>query len=372
MLYLIAGQLQQYWGPLRLFSSFLFLMGLGVATAGLLCWYGLPRLWLRLPYDRGRAHTHSAGAARGKPPGAGLWLLLLLLPVLIMVLPPTMRVWQVVGCLILAMLSGYLDDRSCNSWSEVRKGLIDVGVALLAALALCQGQDMTIWLPLYKLPLIVPLWIYLPAATLLLWLTINATNCSDGVDGLAGTLTLLSLFYLGFFLYVVVGHAEIARYLLIPHNPEGARWALLVLTVAGGVAGYLWHNAEPSQVLMGDAGSRFLGLLVGVAVLASGNPFLILVVAPVVLVNGGTGLVKLLLLRGLKRLGFAVHRPESDSDATGPRPNAIVLLLHRVRFPLHDHCRVKLKWSNAQVLLRFVIVQAFLTPLLFALLVKIR
>jgi phospho-N-acetylmuramoyl-pentapeptide-transferase len=43
-----------------------------------------------------------------------------------------------------------------------------------------------------------------------------------------------------------------------------------------------------------------------------------------------------------------------------------------VRFPLHDHCRKNLNWSNAQVLLRFLIIQAFLTPVLFGLLVKIR
>ena len=46
--------------------------------------------------------------------------------------------------------------------------------------------------------------------------------------------------------------------------------------------------------------------------------------------------------------------------------------LHAIRFPLHDHCRKNMHWSNAQVLMRFVLVQAFLTPLLFVLLIKVR
>ncbi len=47
-------------------------------------------------------------------------------------------------------------------------------------------------------------------------------------------------------------------------------------------------------------------------------------------------------------------------------------MLHSVRFPLHDHCRKNMRWSNAQVLMRFVLIQSFLTPLLFVILVKIR
>jgi len=217
-------------------------------------------------------------------------------------------------------------------------------------------------------------------STVLLWFTMNATNCSDGVDGLAGSLTTLSLFYLGAFLYGVVGHVEVSKYLLVPHNPEGARWAILLFTVSGALAGYLWHNADPSRVLMGDAGSRFLGLLVGVAVLAAGNPFLIVVVAPVVLANGGTGLVKVALLRIFKRIGMDIvpsaRKPagdtvDGDGDGEAAQP-AVVRALHSIRFPLHDHCRKVLGWSNAQVLLRFILIQAFLTPILLALLVKVR
>jgi phospho-N-acetylmuramoyl-pentapeptide-transferase len=203
----------------------------------------------------------------------------------------------------------------------------------------------------------VPTAVYVPAAAFLLWLTMNATNCSDGVDGLAGTLTGIALVMIAVMLYVVVGYRPVANYFLVPCNPAAASWAILVMTVVGGFGGYLWFNAEPSKVLMGDAGSRFLGLLTGAAVLITGNPFLILAFAPIVLVNGGGGLAKLVLLRLAKRVGFNI-----GEDAA----------IRKIRFPLHDHCKKNLGWSNAQVLMRFTLLQLVVMPILLLVIIKVR
>jgi phospho-N-acetylmuramoyl-pentapeptide-transferase len=372
MLYWLGTWLSGYWGPFRLFNSHLILLALGTLVCGVLVWSRLPRVWHLLPRDRGKSLVKEGAVSAGKPTGAGYAMLLLMLPVLLLCVP--LGFWElgVMAALFLAMLFGFMDDRSTVPWGEVRKGALDLLGAAVAAFCLSRGEAVSIWLPVYKEAIILPLWVSLPGATLLLWFTMNATNCSDGVDGLAGGLTLLSLFALAGLLYGVVGYRPVADYLLIPHRSDGARWAILVASVAGGLAGYLWHNAEPSRVLMGDAGSRLLGLLVGIAVLAAGNPFLIFVVSPVVLVNGGTGLLKLLLLRMLKRVGFETAHPGRLSPEAAAGQHVLVRALHSVRFPLHDHCRHKLCWSNAQVLMRFMLLQAFLIPLLFVLLVKIR
>ncbi len=369
--------LSEWWGPFRLLGSYLVLIGFGTCAAGLTTWLGLPRLWDRLPRDRGKVVAHAGAVAAGKPTGAGLLIVCLVVPWLLVVMPWQAQQLGILGCLALCMLTGYLDDRSGKPWSEFRKGILDLVVALLACLALSRGQAVPVWWPLAKGTFELPLWGFLAVGTPVLWLCINTANCSDGVDGLAGGLIMLSLFYLGGFLYVVVGHVEVANYLLVPHNPQGAKWALLVFTMAGGLAGYLWHNAEPSAVLMGDAGSRSLGLLIGVAVLASGNPALVVVVAPVILINGGAGLVKLAVLRGLRRLGFDIQDPAAKAKPENGGGVAVahyhvLRLLHSVRFPLHDHCRKNLKWSNTQVLVRFLLIQAFLTPFLLLLLVKLR
>ena len=83
--------------------------------------------------------------------------------------------------------------------------------------------------------------------------------------------------------------------------------------------------------------------------LATGNPFLLVVVAGVLLANGATGLLKVALLRFF---GIGIFR--------------------NVRYPLHDHMRHNLGWSPTQVLMRFMILQAILTPAILVLLIKVR
>jgi phospho-N-acetylmuramoyl-pentapeptide-transferase len=144
------------------------------------------------------------------------------------------------------------------------------------------------------------------------------------------------------------------------------------MTISGGIAGYLWWNAEPSKVLMGDAGSRFLGLLVGAGVLVTGNPFLIFVFAPVVIANGGLGLVKLIILRVLKMFKIDTRPTATLTKEEQAKQNKIVKALFAIRFPLHDHMKRNHSWSNAQVLMRFMLVQMFLVPILFLIFVKIR
>jgi len=100
---------------------------------------------------------------------------------------------------------------------------------------------------------------------------------------------------------------------------------------------------------MGDAGSRPIGLLIGLLVVATNNPLFLLLIGSVLLLNGATGLVKVALMRffGLRILGG-------------------------VRFPLHDHCRKELGWSNSQVLVRFMLVHLGVSALLVILALKVR
>lgn len=375
MIYWFANWLIPFWGPFRLLQSHALLLAGGTFTAALAVWLLLPRLWHRLPRDRGKAICGDVGGMKsaGKPTGAGLYVTLAALPAILLFAP--LKPWDMaaVATLYLAMLFGYLDDKSLVPWGELKKGLLDAVVSAAIATFIFLGHYETIngesvmlaWLPFIKGPTIINgigVWclsaaLYIPVATFLLWFTMNATNCSDGVDGLAGTLTLITLVMLAVILYIAVGYRPVAHYFLIPAYAEAARWAIVVMCVAGAFAAYLWYNAEPSMILMGDAGSRFLGILVATASLMTGNPLIVLALAPIVLVNGGCGLGKLLLLRIAKRVGFDIGEGN---------------LIRRIRFPLHDHCKKNLKWSNAQVLMRFVLMQLVVMPILLLILLKVR
>lgn len=349
MLHWLGYQLIAFYGPFRLLKSHLFLIGFGTALAAGLTWYCLPRLWQRLPCDRGRQYAVGASQSLGKPVGAGIIFIPVFVLASLLALPLDGRFLEVLGVILLVMLEGYLDDRKPGGLSEYQLGLIDLGLALLGAIILCQLRPVQIWLPVFKGEVLLPVWVFIPLATALIWLTTNATNCSDGVDGLSGSLSVVSFINLGGVLYGIVGHPGISAYLLVPYYPDGIGWATLGFVMAGCLIGYLWHNAPPSFVLMGDAGSRPIGFLMALLVLASGNPFLILVVSGVILVNGATGLLKLFLLRFFK-----------------------IGIFKKVYYPLHDHVRREKGWSNGQVLVRFVLLQLVLTPLLLLFVFKVR
>jgi phospho-N-acetylmuramoyl-pentapeptide-transferase len=153
----------------------------------------------------------------------------------------------------------------------------------------------------------------------LVWVSVNVTNCTDGVDGLSGSLALATIMTI---------------YLIDKVKGVSGDFTLPILFFAVCILGYLWHNATPSTLLMGDAGSRGMGLFIGIAILKAGFPLLYVPVAFMLIVDGGLGLVKVFFIKF-----FKIH------------------LFKKMRFPLHDHVRNLWKWSNTQTVFRFLIIQ---------------
>ncbi len=348
MLSWIYSVLGHAWGPLRLFDSFFFLSGVGFGACALATWIILPLLWGRLPVDRGRAHAVNADLSVGKPLSAGLIFVSVFMLASLVFVPIGARALWTLPFMAAAMAVGFFDDRR-GGFSEYQLAAMDLVIALGAATVICGLGPSVIWLPGWKGAITLAPWLAIPLATGVIWLSINATNCSDGVDGVSGSLTAAAILILGGLLYTVIGNDTVARHLGIPFNPEGAHWAIMALLMVGCVCGYLWYNAAPSQVLMGDSGSRPLGLLIGMLVVATNNPFFLVLVGSMILLNGATGLVKVALLRF-----FGVK------------------VLAAIRFPLHDHCRKTLGWSNTQVLVRFMLLHLGVSALLVILALKVR
>jgi phospho-N-acetylmuramoyl-pentapeptide-transferase len=348
MLSWIDSSLGHVWGPLRLFQSFFFLSAAGFAVCALVTWFVLPKLWGQLPTDRGRAFAVNAEMSVGKPISAGLIFVSIFVVASLIFVPFGARCLLTLPCVVAAMIVGYFDDKR-GGFSEYQLAVFDLIIALAAAVVICGMGKTGIWLPGFKGVIPLSPWLAVPLATGLIWLSINATNCSDGVDGVSGSLTATAIMILGGLLYAVIGNEIVAGHLNIPVNREGANWAIMAFLMVGCVAGYLWYNAAPSQVLMGDSGSRPLGLLIGMLVVATNNPLFLLLVGSVILMNGATGLVKVALLRF-----FGVK------------------VLAGVRFPLHDHCRKELGWSNTQVLVRFMLLHLGISALLVILVLKVR
>jgi phospho-N-acetylmuramoyl-pentapeptide-transferase len=345
----LSHALAHWWGPLRLFDSYFFLASAGFAVSAAAAFMLLPRLTGLLPRDGGRAFAVNAEQSVGKPVGAGLIFVSVFAALSLVFLHLNSTPLRTVPVMLAAMAVGFLDDRRPGGFGEYALGATDLVLALAASCLIYGFGHSTLWLPVITQAFSVPAFIAIPVGTVVVWLSINATNCSDGVDGVSGSLAATAILLLGVLLYAVIGNEAVAAHLRIPASREGADWSIYALLMAGCLAGYLWYNAPPSSLLMGDAGSRPLGLLIGMLVLATNNPLFILLIGPVILLNGATGLVKVALIRFLG-----------------------VRVFPRIRFPLHDHCRKELGWSNSQVLVRFFLLHVGVSSLLVVIALKIR
>ena len=352
MLYQLSGLFASVFGPLRLLQSYTVLISIGLLLGFLLTVFLLPKFYARLPKDRGREFTVNPEAAVGKPTGAGIVFISIFIVCVFLLIKPDITQILILILTFAVMMTGFLDDRAVKSWGEYLKGVLDLVLAVIAGAVIFYinfDGKVSFWLPFISSPIAIPPAVFFIVSVIVLWVSINTTNCTDGVDGLSGTLILMAFTALGIVFYFVLGHIKVATYLLVPNIPNGAQWAVMIFTLCGVITGYLWHNAFPSKVLMGDAGSRALGFFMGVLVIISRNPLIILMTSGMILINGGTGIVKVALLRFFK-----------------------IKIFKNVRFPLHDHMKKNLQWSPTQVLIRFVILQILIMLVFFGILFKIR
>ena len=277
----------------------------------------------KLPKDHGRAYAHDGILSAGKPRGAG-FIFILAFVIATLLFGNLER--ETIIYLILtvaAMMTGFLDDCAKVSWGRLRKGLLDLVIAVMTALTMVNFNGSEVLISLtgqtYELPPLV----YGILAVILVWGSINVTNCADGVDGLSGTLSTITLS---------------TMYFIMQTREAAPEFSYLILLFIACILGYLWYNATPSSLMMGDAGSRAIGLFIAIAIMKTGSPFLYVLVAFVLMVDGGIGLVKVALLRFLK-----------------------IKILTKVRTPLHDHVRKNRKWSNAQTVFKFAIIQIMIS-----------
>lgn len=272
-----------------------------------------------LPRDAGRAYAINGSKSVGKPRGAGIIFILAftLSCALFIKLDAEIIIYLILT--LAAMLSGYLDDSSSSPWGELKKGLIDFVIATMAAVTYLHYNPNTFEIAFIDKTVTLHPLIYGFLIVVLIWVSINVTNCSDGVDGLCGTLSAVTL--------------TTAYVLFKIFNTEPYfRHAILLMVVC--ILGYLWFNASPSKLLMGDAGSRAIGIFIAFAFLKLHHPLLYIPVAIMLIIDGGLGLIKVSFMRFLH-----------------------INIMKNLRTPIHDHMRKNKEWSDAQVVFRFAIIQ---------------
>ncbi len=309
------------------------LMGLGAVTAFLLTVFGLFSFHRDLPADEGRAFAVEGKLSKGKPRGAGLIFILAFVVATLLFAPFKPEYLIYAGLVGVEMLTGFLDDAAKKPWGPWKKGLLDLLVSAIIAFTYVHYNGTEISIGLLGFSFSMNRWVLYLIGTALVWGSINVTNCADGVDGLSGTLVMVTI--LSFLFMDIYNIPEIG-------NGYGnlGRFTYLVVFFMASILAYLWFNAPPSSLLMGDAGSRSMGVFIGILALKSKMPFLYLVFAVVIVLDGGLGLIKIACIRVFKKNPFK-----------------------NLRTPLHDHVRKNIKnpWSNEQVDMRFAIIQAIIS-----------
>lgn len=180
--------------------------------------------------------------------------------------------------------------------------------------------------------------------------TSNAVNLTDGLDGLAGGLVAIAAATFGVFAYVI-GRVDTSKYLGFFYLPGSGELAIFCIALTGATLGFLWFNAHPAEIFMGDTGSLALGGALGVVAILLKTEFLLAIVGGVFVVEALSVMAQVVYFK------YTVRR-----YGTGKR------LLRMA--PLHHHFE-KTGWSETKIIFRFWILGVLCSLIAFSTL-KIR
>lgn len=301
MLYSILSETRFY--PLVMFGA-----------SFLIAFFAIKYLMKILPKDQGRKFAVNGALSEGKPRGAGIIMMTVFVLCSALFVPFTLETAIYLVLIYAAMLTGFFDDAAANPWGELKKGLLDlvITVGITADFMVHNSTDIVF----FGKEIHIPAAVFAILCAVLIWASINVTNCCDGVDGMCASLSSAAIL-----LFILHG---------LPADMRILSDIMIMVLLA-----YLWFNCSPSMILMGDAGSRAVGVFLAVISLKSGDPFLFIFFASVIIVDGGLGLLKLSCRRFLGMKNF----------------------MEKVRTPIHDHWRKNLGVGDTQVVIRFTIIQ---------------
>jgi phospho-N-acetylmuramoyl-pentapeptide-transferase len=178
--------------------------------------------------------------------------------------------------------------------------------------------------------------LYILLVILVITGTSNAVNLTDGLDGLATGVSLISILAFGALAYFL-GHANFAAYLQFSHLPGVGEVFVFAGAAVGACLGFLWYNAAPAEVFMGDTGSLALGGAIGSMAVVTRNELLLALVGGVFVAEALSVMIQ---VSHFKKTGRRVFRMA----------------------PIHHHFEL-LGWAESKVVVRFWIIAAILALL---------
>jgi phospho-N-acetylmuramoyl-pentapeptide-transferase len=337
--------------PLNVFRYITFRTGGAIATALLFVfWFG-PAIISVLRLKQGKGQPIRADGPqshlltkRGTPTMGGLMILAgVIVSALLWANLANNYVWVVIFVGLGFGAIGFYDDylkvtkQSHKGFSGRSRLVIEALIALVAcfmiSLIATPALSNKLALPLLKDVLIDLGWFYVVFAGFVIVAAGNAVNLTDGLDGLAIVPVMIAASAFGIISYLT-GNAFFANYLQIHFVPGTGELSVICGALIGAGLGFLWFNAPPAQVFMGDTGSLALGGVLGTIAVATKNEIVLAIV-------GG-----LFVLEAL-----SVIIQVASYKLTGKRVFRMA--------PIHHHFEQK-GWKEPQVVIRFWIMSVVL------------
>ncbi len=345
MLYHLLYPLHEQWSVLNVFRYITFRTAYATVTALLISFVAGPWIIARLRAWKLGQQIREEGpvshqAKAGTPTMGGLLIVAaIVVPTLLWANLTNRSIWLILGATLGLGALGFLDDYLhvvrrrrkglLGRWKMLGQGAIGVGVGLgILWLHPFGSEPATVTtVPFLKNVVINFGVLYLPFVMLVVIASSNAVNLADGLDGLAIGLVVPPAIAFGLLAYVS-GNAIFARYLNIPFLPESGELAVFAGALMGAALGFLWYNAHPAQIFMGDTGSLALGGSLGVLAVLVKRELLLLVVGGIFVIETLSVMIQVLSFR--YRGGKRVFRMA----------------------PLHHHFEL-LGWPETRVVVRF-------------------
>jgi phospho-N-acetylmuramoyl-pentapeptide-transferase len=333
--------LVKYFTPFNVFMYLTFRGAYAALTTLLICFMLGPRIIEMLRRlkvgqsvrpDGPETHLRKSGT----PTMGGVFIILsVIISMLLWMDLRDWKVWLVLGAFASFAVIGFADDylkvtrhnsEGLPVWGKLA-GQFAVAAAVMLALSFSSEEHITsLYIPFFKNSVVDLGVLWVPFGMLLIVGESNAVNFSDGLDGLLAGLLILVFITLAILTYIS-GRVDYSSYLGIPYIPGAGELTVFCLAAVGACVGFLWFNAHPAEVFMGDVGSLSLGGVVAVISLIIKKEILCLVIGGVFVLEIASVIIQVLFFRLRKKRVFKMA-------------------------PIHHHFELS-GWAETKVVIRF-------------------
>ena len=339
---------KESFGFLNLFRYLTFRTGAALLTAFILTLIFMPRLikWLKSkqaeqPIRKCGPETHLA--KQGTPTLGGLMILITgTIATLLWANLANPYIWVLLFAFLGMGLTGFVDDytkltKHSSDGISARQKLFwqftIAGIVCLALIHLTGSMGTILTVPFFKNFFIDMSFFYIPFVLVVIVGASNAVNLTDGLDGLVSLPVIMSTLVFMVIAYLV-GRTDYAAYLQIHYIKDAGEMTVMGGALVGATLGFLWYNAHPAQVFMGDTGSLALGGFLGAIAVATKHEIVLAISGLIFVVEALSVMIQV----GSYKL----------------RKKRVFLMA-----PIHHHFE-KLGWSETTVVVRFWIMSILL------------